>query len=272
MPELSIIIVNLNNKDLILGLIDSIVKKGTHLALEIIVVDNGSTDGSVSALRKIQIPNIKIQIVKNKENLGYSKANNQGIKKAKGKYILLLNSDTVVKSGALDKLLQFAKERKDAGVVGPKLLNRDGSTQSSVYHLPIIINAFKEYWLGQTGVYEKYSPTGNNPKAVDAVVGAAFLITPVAADKVGLLDEKYFAYFEDLDYCRRVWKKGLKVYYLPMAEVIHYHGATFRKMAKADERWKKLIPSSKIYHGQIKHYLLTAIIWSGQKWRAFLKR
>ncbi len=206
MPELSIIIVNLNNKDLILDCIDSIQKEGSGIDLEIIVVDNGSTDGSVNALRKIQIPKSKLKIIENKENLGYAKANNQGIKKAKGKYILLLNSDTLVKKTSLGKLLDFAEEKDDAGVVGPKLLNIDGSLQPSCFNFPTIKNAIKEYWFGKEGLFEKFAPAGDKPSEVEAVVGAAFLIFPKALKKVGILDERYFAYFEDIDFCRHTLK------------------------------------------------------------------
>lgn len=274
MAELSIIIVNLNNKDLVLDCIDSINKEGSKINLEIVVVDNGSTDGSVAAIRnfKSQIPNFKPTIIENDENLGYSKANNQGMEKARGKYILLLNSDTIVKRGALGKLLNFAKRQKDTGVVGPKLLNKDGSLQPSCFRFPNIKNAIREYWLGEEGLFGKYAPKEKEHSEVDSVVGAAFLITPKALEKVGMLDERYFAYFEDIDYCRQTWKSGLKVYYYPGSEIIHYHGATFKKMANADVQWKKLIPSSKIYHGLTKHYMLTAIIWLGQKWTRIVKK
>jgi hypothetical protein len=269
--DLSIIIVNLNTKDLTIDCIDSIQNEGSRIKKEIIVVDNGSVDGSVEELKRYEKKLKNFTVVFNKENLGFARANNQGIRKAKGKYILLLNSDTLVKKGALGKLIKFAKGKVDAGVVGARLLNPDGSLQSSCYHFPTIKNAIREYWFSQKGLFEKYAPQGKNPQAVDAVVGAAFLITPKALKKVGVLDERYFAYFEDIDYCKKVWQKGLKVYYLPEAEIIHYHGATFKKMAKAKDRWKKLIPSSKIYHGLIKHYILTVVLWVGQKWQKFLK-
>ena len=272
MAELSIIIVNLNNKELILACIDSIQKEASGIDLEIIVVDNGSKDGSEDAIKKLQKYSKNLRLIENKENLGYSEANNQGIEKAKGEYVLLLNSDTVVKKNAFGKLLNFVKKAKNAGVVGPKLLNKDGSLQPSCFRFPTIKNAIREYWLGEKGLFEKYAPLGNEPSKVDAVVGAAFLITPKALEKIGMLDERYFAYFEDIDYCRQVWKNDLKVYYYPKSEIIHYHGATFEKMAAAKDRWKKLIPGSKIYHGLIKHYIITAILWLGQKWAKIVKR
>lgn len=268
--DLSIVIVNFNTKDLALGCIKSIEKEAKDLPFEVILVDNGSTDGSVEAFKKIKEEGFwrnKLTLVLNKDNLGYAKANNQGIKKARGKYILLLNSDTIVHKDALQNLLRFAKGTPDAGVVGSKLLNIDGTLQMSCYRFPTIINAIKEYWFGQKNLFEKFAPKGKKPISVDSVVGAAFLITPEAISRVGVLDERYFAYFEDIDYCRQVWKKGLKVYYFPDSIITHYHGATFKKLAGGRERWKKLIPGSKIYHGVVRHYILNAILWIGQKCR-----
>lgn len=265
---LSIVIVNLNTKDLTVGCIRSIEKWANDLSFEVLLTDNGSNDGSVEAFRGIKKEKYwknKFTLILNDSNTGYAKANNQGIKRAKGKYILLLNNDTVVHEHALQKLVEFADTTPSAGVVGSRLLNIDDTLQMSCYHFPTITNAIAEYWLGQKGLFEKFAPKGDDPVTVDSVVGAAFLITPEAKKRVGNLDERYFAYFEDIDYCRQTWKKGLKVYYLPSSVITHYHGATFKKLANEAERWKKLIPSSKVYHGLIKHYLINAILWLGQK-------
>ena len=267
MKDLSIVIVNWNTKELVLDCINSIIESKTKVKYEIIVVDNGSTEGSVEALRKIK----EIKLIENKENLGFAKANNQGIKIAEGKYILLLNSDTKVKRGSIDKLYKFAKEKAGAGVVGSRLLNPDGSIQASCFRFPTIISAINEYWLGQRGLTAKYIPDNSTPTQVDVVVGASFLITPQAIKKVGLLDERFFFFFEDLDYCRRVYKEGLKVYYLPESEVVHYHGSSNRKVVTKDGSWRSHIPGSKIYHGIIKHYIINFIIWSGQKWQKLFR-
>ncbi len=266
--DLSIVIVNFNTKDLALGCIKSIEKESRDLSFEVILVDNGSNDGSVETFKKIKEESFwrnKLTLILNNSNAGYAKANNQGIKKAKGKYVLLLNSDTVVHKDALQNLLDFAKDTPDAGVVGSKLLNIDGTLQMSCYNFPTITNAIKEYWFGQKGLFEKFAPKGEKAVTVDSVVGASFLITPEAKKRVGVLDERYFAYFEDIDYCRQTWNKGLKVYYFPSSVITHYHGATFKKLADEGERWKKLIPASKIYHGAVRHYILSAILWIGQK-------
>ncbi|MEK7550243.1 MAG: glycosyltransferase [Patescibacteria group bacterium] len=259
--ELSIIIVNYNTKKLTLECIKSIKDSNTKATYETIVVDNASTDGSVEALNETR----GIRFIKNNENLGFSKANNVGIKKALAKFILLLNSDTIVKKGALDKLLNFAKSKPDAGVVGSRLLNIDKTVQDSVSNLPTFFGAIKEFWFSEKGIFGLRAPKSSIPIEVDSVVGAAFLITPEALKKVGVLNEKYFMYFEDLDYCRSVKKAGLKVYYLPESEIIHYLGASGKKIVKPANQWKRLIPSSKTYHGLFIHYLIISILWTGQR-------
>lgn len=264
--DLSIIIASYNTKDLTLACIDSLLKEGSKINSEIIVVDDHSSDGSVAALKKRENKK-EIKLVINEKNRGFAKTNNNGIKIASGKYVLLLNSDTIVKKESLGKLLRFAEKTKDAGVIGSKLLNKDGSLQASCFHFPTVVNAFKEYFLGERGLFEKYAPRGNKPVVVDAVVGAVFLMTPKALKRVGMLDERYFVYFEDIAYCREVKRAGLKVYYYPKAEIIHHHGATFKKLAGPDERWKKLIPGSKIYHGLFKYYLINTVIRLGQLWQ-----
>jgi len=254
---LSIVIVNYNTKELLKKCLESIDFKPA----EIIVVDNGSTDGSVDFLKKKK----GIKVVFNKRNQGFARAVNQAVKTARGDNLLLLNSDTIVKKGSLKRLVEFAEKTPDAGVVGPRLLNKDGSLQPSCYRFPSVLGAVREFWLGRKGWFSKYAPKGKRPAAVDALVGAAFLITARARERVGLLDERYFFYFEDLDYCRRVWRAGLRVYYLPEAEIIHLHGASGRKMGRRPNQW--LTESSKIYHGAFKHYLINLIIWLGQKWQ-----
>ncbi len=247
MIELSIIIVNFNTKKLTLDCIKSIRNSKPNIKYEIIVVDNASSDGSVNSLKKL-----KINLVKNKENLGFAKANNQGIKISKSKYILLLNSDTIIKKDSLETLVKFAQETKDAGVIGSKLLNIDGTVQNSVFRFPTIWKSISHYWF-KNNILNKYAPTSNTVTQVDAVVGAAFLITPEAIKRVGLLDERYFMYFEDIDYCRKINSTNLKVYYLPKSQIIHIHGASKGKN-------EYLVKASKIYNGIINYYIITFII------------
>lgn len=272
MTHLSVIIVSFNTKKLTLDCLKSIEGEASKLSVEVIVVDNNSSDGSRETLENFKTDKFKYATIFNDSNTGYAKANNQGIKTAKGKYILLLNSDTVVHKNSLGKLVEFVKKSPDAGVVGSKLLNIDGSLQNSCFHFPTVKNAILEYFFGKK-LFDKYAPEGEEPNTVDALVGAAFLITPEALKKVGRLDERYWAYFEDIDYCRQVWKKGLKVYYLPTSVITHHHGASFKKATSDDaNRWRRLIPSSKIYHGLVGHYMINSVIWLGQKWQKFFQK
>lgn len=267
MLDISVVIVSFNTKKLTIETIESVLKEKGELKTEIIVIDNDSKDGSVESLRAYARKNKNFTLIENKKNTGFAFANNQGLRIAKGKYIFLLNSDTIVKKGAMQKLVKFAEKNPDAGVIGPKLFNGDGSIQSSVLRFPTVKNAILQYWFGKKGLFDKYAPETHDAALVDSVVGAAFLITPSAIKKVGLLDEKYFFYFEDIDYCKRIHKAGLKVFYLPQAEIIHYHGASGKKVADPANQWRRLIPGSLRYHGVVKHYVLFLIMWIGQKWQ-----
>ncbi|MEK7061167.1 MAG: glycosyltransferase family 2 protein [Patescibacteria group bacterium] len=239
MIDLSVIIVNYKTPKLTEACVSSVKKHPPKVSYEIIVIDNSF------------------------DNVGFAGGNNKGIKKAKGKYILLLNSDTEVKKGSIDRLLEFAKYHEDAGVVAPKLLNPDGSVQASVFRFPTFCRAIQQYFLKEKGLLDKYVP---NTNIVEVAIMAAYLITPTCLKKVGLLNEKYFMYFEDFDYARKIKKANLKIYYLKNSEVIHHHGASGISLAENKDQWKRLIPSSKIYHGTLGHYLINAIIWLGQKW------
>lgn len=264
--DLSIIIVNYNTRALTLQCIDSIFTNKLKAKFEVLVLDNGSADGSLEDLRKDK----RIILFENKANLGFSKANNIGIQKSKGKYILLLNSDTKLKEHAISVLIRFAQKTPDAGAVASRLLNADGSIQGSVFRLPTLGRAIRHYWLGEKNLLDKYAPQGHKPKEVEVAVMAAFLITPKALKEVGMLNESYFFYFEDFDYCRAINKKGLKVYYLPSSEVFHYHGASGKRIVDEANQWRRLIPSSKIYHGLLGHYVFNFVIWSSQKWQKLI--
>ena len=250
----SIIIPSFNTKEVTLRCVKSIVEN-TSFSYEIIVVDNGSTDGSVK-----QITNLKL--IANSNNLGFARAVNQGIKVARGRYLLLLNSDVFTKKGSIKKMIEFAQKTPDCGVAGGKLIFGNGETQHSVMTFPTLWRTVSKYWLGKK---DPVLPEG--VAVVDAVVGAAFLITPKAKKVVGLLDERYFMYFEDLDYCRRVKKAGLVTYYLPEAEFTHLHGESGKGLVDWANQWRRLTPGSKVYHGILIHYLIILTMWTSQKVR-----
>jgi GT2 family glycosyltransferase len=260
---LSIVVLNYNTGKITCDCIDSILRSGINKEYEIIIVDNGSSDGSSGVFLKYK-NNKTIKVILNSKNLGFSKGVNTGLRRSKGDYKLILNSDIVVRNGSIEKLLNFAINQENVGVVGPKLVNIDGSPQASCFNFPTVINAICEYWFGKKGTYSKYLPSSRNPLIVDCVVGAVMLITPKAFAKVGLFDERFFMYYEDIDYCKRVKENCLKAFYFPNAEFIHYHGKSGENIAGQNNQWKRLIPSSKIYHGIIIYYLINFILWSGQ--------
>lgn len=229
--DVSIIIVNFNTEKLVADCVASIKRNTRRVKYEIIVIDNSI------------------------DNRGFAKANNLGIKQAKGRYVLLLNSDTVVKPHAIDKLFEFAEKQSDTGAIVPKLLNTDGGVQASCYRFPTIWGALKQYFLGKKGYLDKYIP---ETQTVDVAVMAVFLISPTALKRVGYLDEKYFMYFEDFDYCKRIKEAGLKIYYDREVEITHIHGASGGSS-------KYLVESAKKYFGFVGYYIYTAILWLGQK-------
>jgi len=284
--QISIVIVSYNTKELLKKCLEAIIDSCTDTKMqtclparqgckvEIIIVDNGSKDGSVGEIQnskcKMQNDKLKLKIIENKENLGFARAVNQALSGAHGRAILLLNSDTQVEKEALRKLLGF-EEKVGPAVIGTRLLNPDGSVQPSVFHLPTIKRAIWEFWLGKKGAFSKYVPEGKKPTEVEAVSGGAMLISRGVIGKIGLFDERYFMYFEDLDYCRRARLAGFKVYYLPTAEIVHEHGASGKEIVDEANQWRRLIPSSKIYHGGLRHQLINLILWTGQKWKKVLK-
>lgn len=260
-PKFSIIIVNYNTKNLLSASLNSISNKFRQKSLyEIIIIDNNSTDGSVSYLEKLNSPNIKF--IKSKTNLGFSKANNLAVKQALGKYLFFLNSDTIIKKIDLEKVDSFLNQNPDVGLIAPRLLNQDQSIQASCYQKQSLKNAVAEYWYGQSESFSKYYPKNKKPVSVDSVVGAAVFIPKKVFDQIGGWDERYFMYFEDLQLCKDIKKLGKKIIYSPNFQVVHLHGSSPHKSSSPS---KHLIQSSKIFHGILKYYILYIILWLGQK-------
>jgi GT2 family glycosyltransferase len=207
MKDLSIIILNMNNRPMLEKCLASIQQNTRQISYEIIVVDNASSDGSQKMV-KDKFPQVKL--IANQENLGFSKANNQGLGIYNARYAMLLNDDTEVKDRALDQLVKFMDQHPQAGACGPRLLNTDGSIQRQGGLLG------KRFWLA------------NKPLPVDLVIGAALLVRKEVIDQVGLMDENLFFYNDDLDWCLSIRKGGWQIYYVPEAEVVHYGGYSSR--------------------------------------------
>ncbi|PID60883.1 MAG: glycosyl transferase [Ignavibacteriae bacterium] len=240
MIDLSIIIVNYNVKEFLINLLESIKPAVKNISSEIIVVDNNSDDNSISLVNK-KFPSVIT--IENKENIGFGKANNQALEIAKGKYLLLINPDTIVKENTFSVMIDFMKKNLDVGLAGCKVLNPDGSLQLACRR------SFPGPWVSFTKIaglskifpnsriFAKYNLTyldENKNYEVDAISGSFMFLRKKVYDKVGGFDPDFFMYGEDLDLCYRVQKAGHKVFYLSETEIIHYKGES-TKRSKIDE-------------------------------------
>jgi GT2 family glycosyltransferase len=234
MVKLSIVIVNFNTKLLLKQCLDSVYQTVGNVKHEIIVVDNNSSDQS-SFMIKENFPSVKL--VENKENLGFAKANNQAIRKARGEYLLLLNSDTIVLPGTLNIMIDFMDANPEVGVLGAKLLDPDLNLQTSCRHFPTLFSVLLQFF-GLSAMFPKSKLFGwydmgywdhSRTKKVDCVPGTSLLVRKNAVQEIGLLDENYFMYFEDTDWCYRIAKAGWEIVFLPKAEVIHLGGVSAAK-------------------------------------------
>ena len=232
----SIVILNYNTKDITLNCIDSIVKNTKKLNYEIILVDNGSTDGSVGEFKKLKTKIKNLIFIDNKKNLGFSKGNNIGIKKAKGEYVLLLNSDTIVKGNAISELSLWMDKHVYVGISSCKLLNEDGSVQGTGGYFPTLLRVLS--WMsiedipGVEKLIKSFHPHFrfySKQQEVDWLTGAFLFVRKQVFEEVGALDEDYFMYTEDTDFCFRAKRAGWKIMYLPKWSIVHLGGKSSNK-------------------------------------------
>ncbi len=240
--DMSVILVAWNNKDYLEPCLRSLYQEDTRTSFDVVVVDNGSTDGSQAMLGEM-FPQVKL--IQNEYNVGLGKASNQGIAATGGRYVLLLNNDTVVNGRSLDALIDFLDATQNAGAVGGRLLNPDGSFQAGYSSFPGLAWEF----LVATGFWSLLSrirPSGNapEPKKVDWAGSACLLLRRSALAEVGLLDEEYFIYGDEADLQYRLARAGWSVYYLPSADTIHYGGRSM-------DRWRR---RKMVYRGKMLFY------------------
>ena len=228
MIDLSICIPTLNAQSLLRDCLNSIQAHTHNISFEIIVVDNHSEDGTVEMLRA-EFP--RVHIIVNDHNAGFTRPTNQALRVATGRYALLLNNDTVILPNALDELVQFADAHSEIGIVTPKVLNRDGTLQKQCRRGLATPWELFCYFSGLATRFPKnpryagYLVTyldEDLAKPVAAVSGSCMLVRRAVLDKIGLLDERFFAYQEDTDFCFRAGQAGFLVYYYPQAQIIHY--------------------------------------------------
>lgn len=229
--DISIIIVNRNTSDLLKNCLTSVLDAATTLAMEIWVVDNGSTDSSLEMLDEL-FPSVRV--IANETNVGFARANNQALRLADGQCLLLLNSDTIVLPGALEELTRILDADPGIAAVGPQLLNPDGSVQPSCGHFPTLWDEFlfqsflfklipSAFPYGRR-VHPLQKQLYNRERDVDWITGAAFAIRAEVIQQIGLLDESLFMYGEDLDWCWRAKRAGHRIRFCPQARVIHHVG------------------------------------------------
>ncbi|MHC4118066.1 MAG: glycosyltransferase family 2 protein [Planctomycetota bacterium] len=232
--DVSVIIVNWNTKEILRDCLASVYEQAGDVDCEVIVVDNASTDGSVEMVKN---DFERAVLIENAENRGFATANNQGIAVAKGRYVLLLNSDTVVLDGAIAKTVDFADAHPKAGVVGCRVLNPDRTLQPTCFMYPSVLNMF----LSSTYLYKLFPRSRffgrermtwwdrNDMREVDVVTGCFMLVRREAIDQVGAMDERFFMYAEETDWCYRIKKSGWRIMFTPAAAIVHLGGQSTAK-------------------------------------------
>lgn len=252
--RLSIIIVNWNTRQFLFECLSSVAEsmQVSTASTEVLVIDNASTDGSQSLVRE-QFPWVKLTA--NSENVGFARANNQALQQASGKYLLLLNSDTIVHAGALDNLLMALESQPKAGAAGPKVLNPDGTLQPCYGSLPSILSeivgpyaldVFTKPW-GRIGAHwRRQAVASQECQRVERVSFACTLIRREALTQVGLLDERFAFYSEDYDWFYRLRRAGWQAIYCPQAVITHHWGGSSKMRSEWAER--QLYRSKRIYY------------------------
>ncbi len=229
LPLISVIIVSYNTRAMTLQCIETLLAGGDRLALEIWVVDNGSTDGSAEAV-SVQYPDANV--IRNTGNRGFGAASNQAMRESHGEFLLLINSDAFVRPGAVDCLASYLRDHPEAAVVGPRLLNSDGTLQRSCFPFPTPLRAWLEnLWISTLfprhpvlGDYRRWAH--DTERKVDHVIGACMMVRRRAYEETGGFDESFFMYSEETDWEKRMRDSGWEILFTPAAEVVHLGGAS----------------------------------------------
>lgn len=263
MPQLSVIIVTHNTETLILSLMNSLFTSIKHWGkqAEVVVIDNASNDGTRTLIKK-KFP--KVKLIENNDNYGYAKANNQGIKIAKGTYILLLNSDVILNSDVLIKMTSYLEKSPEVGAVTCKVILPDGNIDPACHRGFPTPWASVMYFLGLENLFPKiplfsqyhlWFKSLDTIHEIDSPSGAFYLIRKKVIDSIGLLDEKFFMYGEDLDWSYRIKKAGWKIIFNPQAQIVHLKkqsGLKSLDLKTRENTLKAFYQAMKIFYD--KHY------------------
>ena len=274
-PDVSIVFTNWNTRDYMRDCIHSVKEKTTGLTYDIIVVDDGSTDGSVEMLRS-EFP--EVTVVVNEKNLGVAKAYNRGVAKATGKYVQMLNTDMILINNAIKILYDFLETHPEAGACGGWLRNRDMTSQISYGNFPsfgqaIVDALFLNDLFPRAGFPNRGAippETLKDPFPSEYVTGASMLIRRDIIDRMGFFDEKFTSYCEETDFCYRVeHQEKVKIYFVPAAQIIHFGGASFSKVRKYQTQlqysgYNKFLTK---HHGSM-YSLFTRLLYA---WHYFVK-
>ncbi len=235
MRDISVIIVTWNSADEIVKCVNSVIEASKGLNTELIIIDNNSADNSFELVNKFTFP--EINAVKNSENLGYTKAVNQGIKLSNGKYVLLLNPDTVLNDNSIRVMYDFLEANPVYGACAPLMKNPDGSTQYSVRNFPTYWRMFCEFSLlayifPQTKLFGSWKAKYmdySTEQDIRQPMAAAFMIRAELLRKIDNMDERFRMFFNDVDICKKVYDAGFKIRLLPASVVTHEHGVSIKK-------------------------------------------
>jgi len=230
-PAVSVVIVNWNTREILRDCLRTVYEQTREVEFEVIVVDNASADGSADMVRTA-FP--RALLLANSTNRGFAAANNQGLEVAKGRYVLLLNSDTLVLDGAIDQTVRFADAHPEAAATACRVLNRDRTWQPTCFLFPSAFNLllaalYLNKLFPRNRICGRERMTwwdGQDTRAVDVVTGCFILVRREAIEQVGVLDETYFMYGEEADWCYRFRKAGWKVLFTPTARIVHLGGAS----------------------------------------------
>ena len=234
--DLSIVIVTHNHAPFVAACLNSLQPGAGSLAVEVFVVDNCSVDGSAAAA-EAHFP--AAQVIRNTTRQGFAANNNTAIRRSRGRYLLLLNPDTVVERDALETLVRFMDAHPDVGICGPQLRFADGTVQPSCRRFPTWRSALARrtplrrfLWHSSLNAHHLMADFDHNhEQPVDWMLGACLMARREAIDEIGLMDEGYYLYVEDIDWCYRMHRRGWSVVYVPSAHVVHHH------LAETDRRW-----------------------------------
>ena len=267
-PDVSVIMVNWNTRKLLCECIESVYEHAGDVSCEIIVIDNASSDGS-SAMVRDRFP--EVRLIENPENCGFARANNQGMQQASGRYVLLLNSDARPLGGALEHVVEFADRNQDAAVVGCRVLNSDMTLQPTCFMFPSLLNMI----LSSSYLYKLFANNRfcgrermtwwqrDDVRAVDVVTGCFMLVRRSAIESVGMLDDRFFMYAEETDWCYRFKQAGWRVLFTPEAQIVHHGGQSSRNVRPEMliELRLSILKFMKKHHGRFQYAIASALVF-----------